>query len=236
MNSRLRTMIDKGIIPARGGVWIDCYNQTVSDIAGTIMAGIDYRNHYFVTDMEIINTDKEGNASCITKQYGWMSEKKMLNPDRDRVTLVVEPQVLGWSRDHKDNIINRHPVDVANVVTSGKRKNTQNYVVEAINEYEQGISRTIKAHYQQTSAANLKRSDSFAATGVIVGIRIRKFTPRECFRLMDVPDSYIDKIQKSGICRTEQYKMAGNSIVVNCLYLIFRNLFYPETEPQTTLF
>ena len=210
MNSRLRTMIDKGIIPARPGVWIDCYNQTTSDIAGTILSGIDYRNIYFVTAMQIINTDKEGNASCITRQYGWMSEKKMLAPDRDRVTLVVEcPQVLGWSRDHKGEIINYHPVEVGNSVTSGKRMNTQNFIIEPAKEYEQGAA---------------------------FSIRIRKFTPRECFRLMDVPDSYIDKIQKSGICRTEQYKMAGNSIVVNCLYLIFRNLFYPETEPQTTLF
>ena len=55
--------------------------------------------------------------------------------------------------------------------------------------------------------------------------RIRKLTPRECFRLMGVKDDDIDKIQEAGISNTQQYKMAGNSIVVNVLEAIFRNLF-----------
>ena len=55
--------------------------------------------------------------------------------------------------------------------------------------------------------------------------RIRKLTPRECFRLMGMSDDDIDKIQAAGISNTQQYKMAGNSIVVNVLEAIFRNLF-----------
>lgn len=57
------------------------------------------------------------------------------------------------------------------------------------------------------------------------GSRIRKLTPRECFRLMGVSDSDIDKIQSTGISNTQQYKLAGNSIVVDVLYHIFLNLF-----------
>ena len=55
--------------------------------------------------------------------------------------------------------------------------------------------------------------------------RIRKLTPRECFRLMGMRDDDIDKIQRAGISNTQQYKMAGNSIVVDVLEAIFRNLF-----------
>lgn len=55
--------------------------------------------------------------------------------------------------------------------------------------------------------------------------RIRKLTPRECFRLMDVKDEDIDKIQAAGISKSQQYKMAGNSIVVSCMFYIFENLF-----------
>ena len=47
--------------------------------------------------------------------------------------------------------------------------------------------------------------------------RIRKLTPKECFRLMGVSDSDIDKIQSAGISNSQQYKMAGNSIVVDCM-------------------
>ena len=71
--------------------------------------------------------------------------------------------------------------------------------------------------------------------------RIRKLTPRECFRLMGVDDADIDKIQAAGISNSAQYKLAGNSIVVDVLYHIFRKMFI-ETEcdksegTQLTLF
>lgn len=55
--------------------------------------------------------------------------------------------------------------------------------------------------------------------------RIRKLTERESFRLMGVAEENIDKIQNAGISKTQQYKMAGNSIVVDVLYYIFKKLF-----------
>lgn len=81
-------------------------------------------------------------------------------------------------------------------------------------------------------------------------IRVRKMTPREAFRLMDVDDSDIDKIMnaeqtvtlkngttktRKAISKTACYKLAGNSIVVSCLYHIFRTMFIPgqpENEKQ----
>ena len=58
--------------------------------------------------------------------------------------------------------------------------------------------------------------------------RIRKLTPRECFRLMGFSDSDFDKIK--GISNTQLYKMAGNSIVVNVLEGIFRELFKAQSR------
>ena len=49
--------------------------------------------------------------------------------------------------------------------------------------------------------------------------RIRRLTPRECFRLMDFPDSFIWPVSDS-----QAYKQAGNSIVVNVLAKIINNL------------
>lgn len=48
---------------------------------------------------------------------------------------------------------------------------------------------------------------------------IRSLTPRECFRLMDFPDSFTWTVSDS-----QAYKQAGNSIVVNVLYKILKNL------------
>ena len=65
--------------------------------------------------------------------------------------------------------------------------------------------------------------------------RIRKLTPRECFRLMDVKDEDIDKIQQAEIAKTNQYKLAGNSIVVSCMYHIFRKLFVEKGNENQQL-
>lgn len=54
--------------------------------------------------------------------------------------------------------------------------------------------------------------------------RIRKLTPLECWRLMGFEDTDFEKVKNSGISNTQLYKMAGNSIVVNVLRAIFREL------------
>ena len=90
-------------------------------------------------------------------------------------------------------------------------------------------------------------------------VRLRKLTPKECFRLMDMMDEGIGKIQTAvfpdkksvipigygvpdaelkqvRISDSQQYKMAGNSIVVDCLSGIFNNLFTNEEIEKDTLF
>ena len=59
-------------------------------------------------------------------------------------------------------------------------------------------------------------------------IRIRKLTPRECLRLMGWIDEQIDKIQAAKISGTQQYRQAGNGIVVQVLEAIFKALFFGE--------
>lgn len=68
--------------------------------------------------------------------------------------------------------------------------------------------------------------------------RIRKLTPRECLRLQDVDDVDIDKMFGAGLSNTQLYKMAGNSIVVNVLYHIFRKMFVEKENEneQLTIF
>ena len=72
--------------------------------------------------------------------------------------------------------------------------------------------------------------------GKLAWIRIRKLTPRECFRLMDVDEHNIDTLLNAGISDSQLYKMAGNSIVVACMEGIFRNLFTTEELEYGTLF
>lgn len=211
MNSRLVEMIARGRLPLRGGQWIDTYNQiTDPDCAGTIIAGINAKNHYYV-----------------------MEESK-------------EPIVFGWTRDEKGNVVDRHPVEVANAVTAAKRDNTQNYVVEprpkvvGLLDYKSGYENTARLYSPEGIAPCLKVVSGGNTEPKIQesSYRIRKLTERECFRLMGVSDADIDKIQAAGISKSYQYKMAGNSIVVNCLAAIFRNLFIGNfnKSQQTEIF
>jgi len=61
--------------------------------------------------------------------------------------------------------------------------------------------------------------DTACNQGTIDGFKIRRLTPRECFRLMDFPDTFTWKVSDS-----QAYKQAGNSIVVNVLYKILKQL------------
>lgn len=65
--------------------------------------------------------------------------------------------------------------------------------------------------------------------------RIRKLTPKECFRLMGVSEGNIERIQESGVSVSRQYKMAGNSIVVDVLAHIFRKLLVDTGQESQQL-
>ena len=58
------------------------------------------------------------------------------------------------------------------------------------------------------------------------GVRIRKLTPRECWRLMGFLDEEFNRVH--GISNSQLYKQAGNSIVVNVLSALLSQLFYKE--------
>ena len=61
--------------------------------------------------------------------------------------------------------------------------------------------------------------------------RVRKLTPRECWRLMGFDDTDFEKAAK--VCSNSQlYKQAGNSIVVNVLEQILVNLIPPDNRLQ----
>ena len=54
--------------------------------------------------------------------------------------------------------------------------------------------------------------------------RIRKLTPTEYFRCMGFTADDVNKLRDAGISNTQLYKMAGNSIVVDVLMAIFKEL------------
>lgn len=103
--------------------------------------------------------------------------------------------------------------DTANSITSVAK---DNYVIEIIKDMA-----------EETDKPKINLPEQLRGKK----IRIRKLTPRECFRLMGVDDRDIDTMQADGISNSAQYKLAGNSIVVDVLFHLFRKLFV-ETQPD----
>ena len=75
---------------------------------------------------------------------------------------------------------------------------------------------------------------------ILINLRIRRLTPLECFRLMGFTDIDFyrakEKLNETFYkgrdnSNSQLYKQAGNSIVVNVLESIFRNLFLEEETP-----
>lgn len=56
------------------------------------------------------------------------------------------------------------------------------------------------------------------------GFRIRKLTPKECWRLQGFPDWAFERAKAAGVSNSQLYKQAGNSVTVNVVYEIARKL------------
>lgn len=81
---------------------------------------------------------------------------------------------------------------------------------------EDGNSPCIMASTRDTWRENFTAQNPPITTD---GYKIRRLTPRECFRLMDFPDTFTWPVSDS-----QAYKQAGNSIVVRVLEKIINNL------------
>lgn len=61
------------------------------------------------------------------------------------------------------------------------------------------------------------------------GLRIRFLTPRECLRLMGQDEQSIDRLMGAVDSKAAQYRLAGNSIVVDVLVEIFDGIYNKDT-------
>ena len=89
-------------------------------------------------------------------------------------------------------------------------------------------SETRRGRVQKDSIQTLTTQNNL---GVVSDLRIRKLTPRECFRLMGVKDEDYEKCAKNQ-SDASLYHLAGDSIVVNVLMAIFKELIGDDNESR----
>lgn len=95
---------------------------------------------------------------------------------------------------------------------------------ECINLYdEQGKETSFQDRVYKTDKISPAITTSFRPSYEIEKYRIRKLTPKECWRLMGFSDEDFEKAAKVN-SNTQLYKQAGNSIVKDVLMAIFRQM------------
>lgn len=205
--------------------------ETVLPECGTSAPRNGYKVEYRIARIQGRNPDNpsdrsKGAPTVQRLEIGGRISNTVTSVQKDNMVLGYEVQrkILSYSRDTKGKVVNRHLRDISGTVHTkeGSRGNTAMLVAETrLYQHKRGANKG-GAH----SLSPTIDSSAFADNNILIdGPSIRKLTPRECFRLMDVSDEDINRIEASGISKSQQYKMAGNSIVVSVLYHIFRKMF-----------
>lgn len=209
--------------------------KTEDDVASTITrssSSLDISDNLIVdgkpgfkTNVHIDNG--EGIASCVTSNY----HKGVHNMGETYIE-EKDPKIVSYTRDEKGNVTNRHLKDEANTIhtSTGQGGNTDQFVAEG-----EGADRLIKVgslYENDSDAGRVYSPEGISSTlkaqgggaGAKTGLyalngRLRRLTPLECFRLQGFPDEYVKPCTD-----TQLYKQAGNSITVNVMQAIIKNL------------
>ena len=89
--------------------------------------------------------------------------------------------------------------------------------------YNKGGTRTISP----TVTAGSFKDNNFVQTNILAGLRIRKLTPLECWRLQGFPDWAFTRAREAGVSDSQLYKQAGNSVTVPVIKAIAERMKLP---------
>lgn len=178
-----------------------CVVHTPNDFCRTIIGGGGSGGYHAGNEPKVLVSSQSEN---VIKQVGNISEcnENWKNPQVGR---IYDPDGCSPTLNtcgggsHEPKI-----VQIGNVNPSGKGMNGNVFS-------EDGLAPTLTTNKGEGNK-------------ILTGIRIRKLTPKECFRLMGFHDSAYDAASKV-VSNSQLYKQSGNSIVVDVLYYILVELY-----------
>lgn len=133
------------------------------------------------------------------------SDRTTGSPTEQRLELNAQGMCNSLTTVQKDNLLLENNIQkVGQISSDGSQRGT---VIS-----DNGISANLVAG-----------THGYANSHIATKYRIRKLTPRECGRLMGVSDEDISKMEAVN-SNTQLYKQFGNSIVVDVMCAMFRNL------------
>ena len=144
------------------------------------------------------------------------SDRTVGNPTGQRLEVNMQGTSNCLTSVQKDNLLLENNIQkVGQISSNGSQCGT------AISD--NGISANLVAD-----------THGYANSHIATQYRIRKLTPRECGRLMGVSDEDIDKMAAVN-SNTQLYKQFGNSIVVDVMCAMFKNLNIKQGDSNETL-
>ena len=179
--------------------------------------------------------DQDGISPTLTTMQGGNRQPLVI----DKATVINVGNVNPSGRGQNGQVIDSEGLARTITIEKGEgqkilvREATKNGYAEAYEgdsvNLEQPNSKTRRGRVGHDVAQTLTTSPQ---QGAVVNeanqLRIRKLTPKECFRLMGFSDEDANLLSENKISNTQLYKMAGNSIVVDVLEKLFANLFASE--------
>ena len=200
----------------------------------------------------IIVASRDRNSDNPSDRSAGQKLEQRLEPNRQGITntitsvqkdnYVAEPQVVkfgdlnrpGW---HKENGVVLSPDRLATTIMAQSNNAVKKVAIKTANKKGYDIatdgdgvdlsypqSKTRRGRVGHGVSKTLMGADSM---GTVDNYRIRKLTPKECWRLMGFDDADFRKAEQVN-SNTQLYKQAGNSIVVNVLEAILKNLLEGE--------
>ena len=238
---------------------LDTYNQTIYiDFAPTISTRVDASNNIYIMEVKVVGKcwkssqnglvySTEGVSPTIVCGSHSGVEPKIMEIIPLSKTICLNSKVDGKQPSLEDRIYSIEGVMTACTTSFHPNITIPQATKQGYIEVEPGgvfdgaypESTTRRGRVQEGGkvAPTLCTSNELSVYEGVKNqeFRIRKLTPRECFRLMGVSEENIDTIQAAGISNSQQYKMAGNSIVVDVLYYIFKKMFVDKESEKAEL-
>ena len=165
-----------------------------------------------------------------------VDEKYYINNDKAKALiekLIIDGELDGNKTTCDLSLNSPESIDVANCIKARYDAGISNFksdgsgVVETISLSNQGADYDGKIDESGQVSPTLTSCGMDGIVRIESQYRIRKLTPKECFRLMGVRDEDFHKLSASN---SQLYKQAGNSIVVDVLMAIFENMFIKDCK------
>ena len=192
------------------------YKNGERNVCENIENGNGYEGIVESNNVKQIGNISEGNSSWGNPQTGRIYSAEGISPTLNTCSGGQREPKIVCGIDKSNN----HPsvIDNANCITSRE--------VGGVADLSYPNSKTRRGLVQENGT--ISPTITATETGICKiesPIRIRKLTPKECFRLMGFSDQDFNAAKNAGISNSQLYKQAGNSIVVDVLYYIYVELY-----------